>query len=139
MVIHRRRDYVQLEHINVIGVKSTEGVLEALDHTGRRQGRAAAMDQGFGGDHDAVTRHGFDGLANQSLGAVRRGRIQEVHPHIQRLTHQHDGFRLCLPSPQPQTAVPPAAEAGHTDAQPRFPKCDILHARILIVMAVIPP
>ena len=58
VVIHRRGDNVQLEHVNVVGVELTQGVLEARYDPRRRAG--AAIDQGFSSDDDAVTRQRFE-------------------------------------------------------------------------------
>ena len=87
VVIHRRGDNVQLEHVNVVVVELTQGVLEARYDPRRRNGCTAAIDQGFRSDDNAVTRHRFDRFANQRFGAIGSGSIQEIEPHIQRLTH----------------------------------------------------
>jgi len=67
----------------------------------------------------------------QGFGTIGGDSIQEIEPHIQRLTPQGNGFGLGFASPQPQTTVPAAAEASHTHAQPRFAQCDLVHHTVL--------
>ena len=107
---------MQLKDVNVVRVELAQGVVEAVHHTRRGEQLTAAVDIGFRGEHDAVTRRRFDSLANNGLGAIGRGGIQEIDPHLQGLTYKRNGIGLCLASAQSQSAITAAAESGNTDA-----------------------
>src|SRR5262249_19742833 len=86
-----------------------------------------ARDPGLGGDHDTVARDALDCLADDALGTVNRGGVEEIDPEIQRLADQGDGFCFALAGPEAEPAEAAAAEPGNADPEPGAAERDVFH------------
>src|SRR5262249_31722681 len=74
-------------------------------------------------------RHAFDRLADDVLGVVGRGGVEEIDAHVQGLADKYHGFGPVLPGAEPQPAEAAAAEAGDGDLEPGSAERRIFHDR----------
>ena len=81
----------------------------------------------LGGDDDAVARAALDGLADDALGLVGVGRIEEVDAEIERLAHQRHRLHLAQAGAEADAAVAAAAQARDADLQARLAERGVLH------------
>ena len=72
--------------------------------------------------HPAAPRHNI-------LGAIDRGRVDQVDPEVERLTDDPDRVIRRLTGAEAEPAEPAAAQSGDTDPQAGAAKCGVLHAR----------
>src|ERR1700738_114417 len=84
-------------------------------------------DPGLGGEDDALTRNAFDRLADDRLGAVHRGGVEEIDAQVQGLADEGDGFGVALAGAQAEPAEPTAGETGDTDGEPSPAECHVFH------------
>src|SRR5207245_10622784 len=77
----------------------------------------AMRDPGLGGDDDALTRNAFDRLADDRLGAVHRGGVEEIDAQVQGLADEGDGFGRALAGAKAEPAEPAAAKTGDADGE----------------------
>src|SRR5437660_5886660 len=84
-------------------------------------------DPGLGGHDDALTRNAFDRLADDRLGAVHRGGVEEIDAQVQSLADEGDGFGFALAGAEAEPAEPAAAKTGDADGQPGSAECHVFH------------
>src|SRR3984893_7279763 len=84
-------------------------------------------DPGLGGDDDALARDTLDRLADDRLGAVDRGGVEEIDAQVQGLTDKGDGFGRALAGAEPEPAEAAAAETGDTDLETGPAEVHVIH------------
>src|SRR5258708_4110332 len=84
-------------------------------------------DPGLGGDDDALTRNAFDRLADDRLGAVHRGGVEEIDAQVQGLADEGDGFGRALAGAKAEPAEPAAAKTGDADGEPSPAEWHVFH------------
>ena len=127
VVVLRRRQPVQVEEINVVGAEPAQRGVEARHHGLGRLGCAGRCDLGLGRDDHVIARAALDGLADDLLGAVRLGRVDEVDAEVERLPHKGDGLRGGEAGALADAAVAAAAEPGDADFQAGAAEGCVLH------------
>src|SRR5262249_30977550 len=128
-VVERWPQAVDVEDVDIVGIERPEGLVQVGSHGGAGQmlGAVEPIDVAFGGDHHAVARAALDGLADDALGLVGDGCVEEIDTEVERLSHEGNGLRLGEAGAEPDAAVAAAAEAGHADLEPRLAKRGKLH------------
>jgi len=113
-----------MEDVDVIESEPPQGRL----HLGRdRGGGVARAEQRLGRDDQAVATAGPRGGADDLLGAVRFGRVEEVDAEIDRRTDHRDAVVEAGAAPKAQPAVAAAAEPGDADRQSGLPERPVFH------------
>ena len=128
VVVLRRRQPVQVEQVDVVGAEPAQRGVEARDHGVGRLGRAGCRDVGLGRDDELITRAALDGLADDLLGAVRLGRVDQIDAEVEGFAHQRDGLRSGEAGALADAAVAAAAEPGDADFQAGAAEGGVLHA-----------
>ena len=97
---------MQLIHIDDVGIELAQRIVEAGDDRLGGGVPAADRERGLGGNHDILTRHPLDRLAEHILGAVGRRGIEEIDPQLDRLADHRYRMPLALALGEPrQTAA----------------------------------
>src|SRR6185437_3279926 len=114
VVVGRRIDGVEMEDVDVVEAEPLQSRLDAARYL---LGRAARAEKGLGRDHQLVPVIGPDRGADDLLGAVGLGGVEEIYAEIDgRADHRHaliDAGAAAATEP----AVAAAAEAGDADPE----------------------
>ena len=82
----------------------------------------------LGGDDHLVARHVRNGLADDGLGPIGGGGIEQVDAEIKRRAHDANGIRLAAAGAETEPAEPTASEARDADTQAGAPEDHGVHA-----------
>ena len=110
-VIIGRRDSVKLEDIDVIQPQPSERAIQAIRDFLRGQVGA----RGFGADDDAVPRHGLQGGADDILGVVDGGGVDQGDALVKGLADDANGVFGGLTRAEAKAAETAAAQTGDAD------------------------
>src|SRR5689334_19839999 len=110
-----------MEDIDMVGGELAQRILQVGKHRGG--GACVALCR----DHYTVARSALDRLADNVLGRVGVGGVEEVDAKVEGLAHQCDGLRLGEAGAEPNAAVAATAEPCHADLEARPAEGGIVH------------
>ena len=83
----------------------------------------------LGRNNHGFARHGFNRLADNTLGAVTPRGVEKIDAEIQRPTDQRNRGRVTIPRTQTGLRITAAAESRHADLKARPAKFGVLHVQ----------
>jgi hypothetical protein len=118
-----RRKGVELEHVEVVGLKPAQRIVDARHHLAGWEWRPGPVfgGTGLGGDHQAVARHRFNRLADHRLGAVSSSGVDDVDAEIEGNADQRNDLGLRFAVRQPEPAEPPPPRPTALTLSPVWP------------------
>jgi hypothetical protein len=132
MLVDVRRDGMELEHVEIIGLELAQRIVDARHDVFRRKklpGRVIGG-TGLGSNDQAIARQRFDRSADHRLGAIGSSRVDDIDPKIDGEVDKRDDFSFRFALSQPEPAEPATAEPGCTDLEPGPAECPINHRKL---------
>jgi len=124
MLVGGRADRVEMEDVDMV---EPEPLQRRLDLPRHRLRRVLGLEQRLGRDHEPVTVIGLHRRAHDLLGPVGLGRVEEVHPQIDRRPRDPHALLETRPAPQPEPTVAAAAEPGNGDGEAGVSEGVVVH------------
>ena len=124
MVVGRRSDGVEMEDVDVVEAEPPQSRLDAAGHV---SAGVARLEDGLGRDHQLVAVVGPDGGADDLLGAIGLGGVEEIDAEIDGRAHDRHAVVDAGAAAEAQAAVAAAAEAGDADREAGFSEWLVVH------------
>ena len=135
MLIGRGRDGVEMEDVDVVEAEPPQ---RRLDLAGHGLASIACVEDGFGRDHQPVAIIGPDGGADDLLGAIGLGGVEEVDAQIDRRPHDRNAVVEAGAAAQAQAAVAAAPKPGDAYGEAGFSQWPVFHHLLPLVLALRP-
>src|SRR5262249_51028639 len=128
--VGRRTDGVEMEDVDMVEAEPPQCGLHLARH---RLGRVVAgPEQRLGRDHQPVAVMGADGSADDLLGAIGLGGVDEIDAEIDRRAHHRHAVVEAGAATAAQAAVAAAAQPRDADREPGLSKGPVFHHPLLL-------
>src|SRR6266851_280398 len=128
MVIGRWSNGVEMEDVHVIEAQPSQ---RRLHPAGHGFAGIACVEDGLGRDHQPVPVIGPGGSADDLLGAIGLGGVEEIDSQIDGRTHDRHAVVEACAAAEAQAAVAPAPEPGDAYREAGFSEWPIFHNPLL--------
>ena len=135
MVVGRWSDGVEMEDVHVIEAQPPQRRLHPASH---RFAAIACVEDGLGRDHQPVPVIRPGGVADDLLGSIGLGGVEEVDAQIDGRTHHRHAVVEAGAATQAQAAVAAAAKPGDACHEAGFSEWPVFHHPLLLVLALRP-
>ena len=136
MVVGGWRDGVEMEDVHVV---ESEAPQRRLHLAGHRLAGIACVEDGLGRDHQLGAVMGPGGGADDLLGAIGLGGVEEIDAEIDGRAHDRHAVVEARATAQAQAAVAAATEPGDADREAGISEGPVFHHRSLTLRAAARP